>query len=384
MPRNGAGAYNLPAGNPVAPNTPIQSTWANSTLQDLGAAITGSLAKDGQTTPSANLPMGSFRHTGVGNATARSHYAAAGQVQDFAFSWAGTAGGTADALTLSPTPGISAYANGQIFWFVPASANTGAATVSISSLAKKAITKAGASALIAGDLAVGRIYQIVYDGAQFQLITDPLGTYAPLDSPAFTGTPTAPTASVGDNSEQLATTAFVAAATIPTGGLMMFGTTGAVSGWVYLNSTSIGSAASGATGRANADTAALYEFLWTNYTNAILTIQDSLGANTTRGVSAAADYAANKRMPLFDFRGYFARGFDDGRGIDTGRVIGSAQADDNKAHTHAYNTVLNTTVAGGVAFDAIDNGSNGSTTASSGGTEARPKNIALGGYYMKL
>lgn len=36
---------------------------------------------------------------------------------------------------------------------------------------------------------------------------------APLASPAFTGTPTAPTAAAGDDSTQIATTAFVAAAT---------------------------------------------------------------------------------------------------------------------------------------------------------------------------
>lgn len=34
-------------------------------------------------------------------------------------------------------------------------------------------------------------------------------TYAPLDSPAFTGTPTAPTAAAGTDTEQLATCAFV-------------------------------------------------------------------------------------------------------------------------------------------------------------------------------
>ncbi|MCD5310829.1 hypothetical protein LR394_07980 [Kineosporia babensis] len=38
------------------------------------------------------------------------------------------------------------------------------------------------------------------------------GTYAPINSPAFTGTPSAPTAPAGNNSGQLATTAFVAAA----------------------------------------------------------------------------------------------------------------------------------------------------------------------------
>lgn len=36
-----------------------------------------------------------------------------------------------------------------------------------------------------------------------------INTKAPLESPALIGTPTAPTASSGDNTEQIATTAFV-------------------------------------------------------------------------------------------------------------------------------------------------------------------------------
>ena len=47
MPRNGSGTYSLPAGNPVVSGTTIQSTWANSTLNDVGDALTGSVARDG-------------------------------------------------------------------------------------------------------------------------------------------------------------------------------------------------------------------------------------------------------------------------------------------------------------------------------------------------
>jgi hypothetical protein len=39
--------------------------------------------------------------------------------------------------------------------------------------------------------------------------TASLSTYAPLDSPTLTGTPAAPTASVGTSTTQIATTAFV-------------------------------------------------------------------------------------------------------------------------------------------------------------------------------
>lgn len=42
--------------------------------------------------------------------------------------------------------------------------------------------------------------------------------FAPLASPAFTGTPTAPTATSGDSSTQIATTAFVADAVVSGGG----------------------------------------------------------------------------------------------------------------------------------------------------------------------
>jgi len=51
-------------------------------------------------------------------------------------------------------------------------------------------------------------------------------------SPAFTGTPTAPTAAQGTNTTQLATTAFVQANGSPTGGIMMWGTGTAPTGWL--------------------------------------------------------------------------------------------------------------------------------------------------------
>jgi microcystin-dependent protein len=47
MPRNNQGVYALPAGNPVVPGTLIETTWANPTMSDIAAALTGSLPRDG-------------------------------------------------------------------------------------------------------------------------------------------------------------------------------------------------------------------------------------------------------------------------------------------------------------------------------------------------
>lgn len=64
MPRNGSGTYSLP-NTPVVNGTTIDPSDENTTRSDIATAITQSLASDGQTVPTANLPMGGFKHTGM-------------------------------------------------------------------------------------------------------------------------------------------------------------------------------------------------------------------------------------------------------------------------------------------------------------------------------
>jgi hypothetical protein len=169
--RNGTGTFTRPVAD-YTPNTDILAEDVNSDFDDIATALTDSIAKDGQTTPTANLPMGGYRHTGVGNSSARNHYAATGQVQDSAFLWGGTAAGTADARTIAPTPAITAYAAGQVFRFVNGgAANTGAATLAVSGLTATAIRKgAGATALAAGDLPADAAIEVLHDGTVFRLM----------------------------------------------------------------------------------------------------------------------------------------------------------------------------------------------------------------------
>lgn len=56
MPRNGSGTFTL-AEPPFVPQTPISSAAVNSDLSDIAAALTGSLARDGQGGMTAELPL---------------------------------------------------------------------------------------------------------------------------------------------------------------------------------------------------------------------------------------------------------------------------------------------------------------------------------------
>jgi hypothetical protein len=69
MPRNGSGTYVPPAGQPVVTLTPISSTNFNTLVADLGAALTTSLATDGQSAMTGNLNFGTQKGINLGNGT---------------------------------------------------------------------------------------------------------------------------------------------------------------------------------------------------------------------------------------------------------------------------------------------------------------------------
>lgn len=162
----------------------ILSERMDEEIDGIATGLSGCITKNGLTTPTQNLPMGTYRHTGAGDAEELDEYATAGQVVGGALTWCGSAGGTANALTLTPAIAITAYAAGQRFSFVAASSNTGAATLAVSGLVTKAIQRDGA-ALTAGMVASGKPYEVIYDGTQFQLI--PL--HVPVPAAAPTPTP---------------------------------------------------------------------------------------------------------------------------------------------------------------------------------------------------
>lgn len=77
-----------------------------------------------------------------------------------------------------------------------------------------------------------------------------------------------------------------------------------------------------------------------------------------------------------DLRGEFVRGWDNGKGTDPGRSLGSAQAQDIQPHTHSYTTYGRLVAASESPGGTFANTTT-SNTGSTGGTETRPRNIAL-------
>ena len=106
---------------------------------------------------------------------------------------------------------------------------------------------------------------------------------------------------------------------------------------------------------------------------------------TTFGVG---DGSTTFNLP--DLRGEFIRGWDDSRGVDSGRSFGSSQSDEFKSHQHAQNaksengisdepwgtSAISGTTYGRYSYSTINVG-NWPLVSASGGTETRPRNIAL-------
>ena len=180
MARNGSGTFSNPYPNFVS-GTVISSTQVDANNSDIATALTQSIAVDGQSTVTGSLPMNANKFTGLAVGAAATDSLNLGQAQAEAMHWCGTAGGAADAITLAPSPAITAYAAGQRFvWKASSNVNTGATTVAISGLAAIALQDNGA-AFVAGNHAANKFFMGILDTAttmqvmQVQISgTDPL------------------------------------------------------------------------------------------------------------------------------------------------------------------------------------------------------------------
>lgn len=183
-------------------------------------------------------------------------------------------------------------------------------------------------------------------------------------------------------------------ATLPTDG-----------GWIWADGKTIGNASSNATGRANADTFDLFALTWAGYSNALRPIYTSAGVLSTRGASAAADYAANKAITVRDMRGNVAVGRDDMGGTAANRIttggcgisgvtLGASggeqthalDGNENGPHTHNFGLYNDSSLSGGQVKEGAGVSDVTKTTSSSGlGTphqNTQPSTIV--NYILKL
>ena len=112
----------------------------------------------------------------------------------------------------------------------------------------------------------------------------------------------------------------------------------------------------------------------------------------------AGDSTTTFNLP--DLRGFFVRGWDDNAGVDVGRVLGSTQADlvgpvTDPGHTHTdaghdhsvlpTNSVAGLEIGASAIFQTVASATTGtgmadiqsSVTGITGGSETRPKNVAM-------
>jgi microcystin-dependent protein len=174
-----------------------------------------------------------------------------------------------------------------------------------------------------------------------------------------------------DGDGKLKTTAISVPDAIPSGAVVFVAQNSAPSGWLKANGAAV----------SRTTYAALFAAIGTTY--------------------GAGNGSTTFNLP--DLRGEFVRGWDDGRGVDSGRAIGSAQAGAYESHSHTAST----NSAGGHTHGAASSGATAGSTIipsstqtrgsvnygtptntagahshtvtvdASGGTETRPRNIAL-------
>jgi microcystin-dependent protein len=385
MARNGSGSYSPPSNtwNPAVPETAILSDDWNATLADLATALTQSLASDGQTPAAAVIPFAQGIRVSDGLITAPSIAVIGDTDTGFYFP-------AANSVSLV-CGGVSVLA-----------ATTAGVTFPLG------VTFSG-NQTVTGNLTVNGNTTIGNAGTD-TLSVVAVGTFTANQT--FNGTATfTSTVTVPDASFTNAKLATVATATIK--GRVTAGT-GAVEDLTGTQATTLLSAVVGDSGSGGtkglvpapaAGDAAAARFLsaagtfaaavpvgsitmyaantaptgWLECSGAAVSRTTYAGLFTAIGtVFGVGDGSTTFNLP--DMRGEFARGWDNSRGIDPARAFGSAQAGAIEAHVHSVTppsanddtgSGLTTTGTGGAETITPYN------TASTGGTETRPRNIAL-------
>jgi len=143
MSFNGSGTFVVNSvGQPVSANTLIEAAVFNAFTADIATGLSTAIAKDGQTTVTANLPMAGFKFTGLGAGSANGHSLRYEQL----FS--------TSAITLL----------GAMNW-VKGSDIASAATINLTTATGNAVHVTGTTQIDAVTLGSGMWRMVIFDGA---------------------------------------------------------------------------------------------------------------------------------------------------------------------------------------------------------------------------
>ncbi|MFK4444628.1 hypothetical protein ABH944_004868 [Caballeronia udeis] len=168
MPFNGSGSYSLPYNwqTDAANGLDISSSRMQGQDQDIASALSICMTKDGQQTAANNLPMGGFTLTNIANASLQKQPISVQDFQNGTPNWVGTVTGT-DTITGAANIAPQAYAAGQKWRGIIAGPNV-TSTVTMNFNGLGAVSVPG---LAIGAFVAGQIFEVTYDGANFQLST---------------------------------------------------------------------------------------------------------------------------------------------------------------------------------------------------------------------
>lgn len=168
MPFNGSGTF-TPVYNwqtDKANGIKIRADRMDGQDEDIADGLSTCITRDGQSPATADIPLGGFKLTNVGNASARNQYLTAGQFQDNSTKYF-TATGTIDAYVLTPAPAITARTPGLSFYVrIPSgkSSTSPTPTMAISGVFTATVCYADGSQLASGALAGDGVYELLDQG----------------------------------------------------------------------------------------------------------------------------------------------------------------------------------------------------------------------------
>jgi microcystin-dependent protein len=385
LARNGSGSYSPPSNtwNPAVPETAILSDDWNATLADLATALTQSLASDGQTPAAAVIPFAQGIRVSDGLITAPSISVIGDTDTGFYFPAANSA-----TLVCGGAAVLSATSSGVTFPLGVTFSGNQTVTGNLTVNGNTTLGNAGADTLTVVATGTFTGNQTFNGTATFtSTVTVPDASFsnaklATVATATIKGRVTASTGVVEDLTGAQATTILSAVvgdsgsggtkglvpapAAGDTAAARFLSAAGTFAAAVPVGSVTMYAANTAPTGWLECSGAAVSRTTYAGLFAAIGTVFGSGDGSTT--------------FNLPQMQGEFARGWDNGRGVDPARAFGSAQADELEAHVHSVQppaasgeagSGLTTTGSGGVeSITPYD-------TASTGGTETRPRNIAL-------